>query len=283
MVRFREGRFRSQDGLSLYYRDYGKRLSEKMPVLCLTGLARNSIDFASVAERLARERRVLCPDYRGRGSSEYDPDWRHYEPRTYILDILDLLAVTGIERVIVIGTSLGGLLAMGLAVLQPSLLEAVVLNDIGPDLVPGGLARIVDYIGTDRPQPDRESAIRFLRNLLPRLAPEADEAWWRRVAEGTYRTGADGQLHFNWDTAIAKAMRKQAELPDLWALFRALKPVPTLLLRGALSDLLAEETMRRMALEKPDLVCVTVPGRGHTPSLDEPEAERAIDAFLASL
>ncbi|HUK06269.1 MAG TPA: alpha/beta hydrolase [Stellaceae bacterium] len=282
MADYREGTYTAQDGLKLYYRDYGDLFASRTPVLCLSGLARSSIDFAHVASRLARQRRVICPDYRGRGRSDYDKDWRNYEPRTYIMDILDLLAVTGIERAVIIGTSLGGLLAMGLAVLQPTLLAGVVLNDIGPELTPGGLDRIIDYIGTDHVQPDWESAVGFLRVLLPRLAPGADDAWWRTLAEGTYRGGADGRLHFNWDTAIAKPMRQQPELPDLWALFRALKPVPTLLLRGELSDLLSDDTMRRMALEKTDLACVTVPERGHTPALDEPLSERALDDFLAS-
>jgi pimeloyl-ACP methyl ester carboxylesterase len=282
MTEYREGTFTSQDGLKLYYRDYGGALASRTPVLCLPGLARSSIDFAYVASRLAPQRRIICPDYRGRGRSDYDRNWRNYEPRTYIMDILDLLAVTGIERAVVIGTSLGGFLAMGLAVLQPTLLAGVVLNDIGPELTPGGLDRIIDYIGTDHVQPDWESAIRFLRTLLPRLAPNADDAWWRTLAEGTYRRGADNRLHFNWDIAIAKHLRQQSELPDLWALFRALKPVPTLLLRGELSDLLSEDTTRRMALEKTDLVCVTVPERGHTPALDEPQSEHALDDFIAS-
>ena len=282
MAGFRDGYFTSQDGLKLYYRDYGDALAARTPVLCLSGLARNSVDFDHVASRLAKYRRVICPDYRGRGRSAYDDDWRRYEPRTYVMDILDLLALTGISRAVVIGTSLGGLLGMGLAALQPTLVAGVVLNDIGPELVPSGLARIVEYIGTDHPQPDWESAVRFLKTLLPRLAPNADEAWWRTLAEGTYRVGADRLLHFSWDTAIVKGMQQQAPLPDLWALYRALKCVPTLLLRGELSDLLTAETMQRMALEKPDLVCVTVPERGHTPALDEPQSERALDDFLAS-
>jgi len=283
MVGFRDGYFLSQDCLRLYYRDYGDPHAPKTPVLCLSGLVRNSIDFDHVAVRLAADRRVLCPDYRGRGRSAYDCNWRRYEPRTYVMDMLDLLTVTGVERVIVIGTSLGGLLAQGLAALQPASVAGVVLNDIGPELAPGGLARILDYIGSDKVQPDWESAVRYLRTLLPRLAPDADDAWWRTLAEGTYNLGTDGQLHFAWDVAIARALRDQGPLPDLWALFRGLKTVPTLLLRGELSDLLSAETAQRMALEKPDLVCVTVPGRGHTPSLDEPQSERAIDAFLASL
>jgi len=280
---YREGWFRSQDGLRLFYRDYDEAEGAATPVLCLSGLVRNSADFERVAARLAPKRRVIAPDYRGRGRSQYDPDWRRYEPRTYIGDIIDLLTVLGIERTVVIGTSLGGLLGMGLVALQPRLLAGLVLNDIGPELIPGGLARIIDYIGNDRPQPDLSSAARFLRELLPRLAPDADAAWWQVLAAATYRKGADGLLHFDWDLAIAKAMRQQGTLPDLWALFRGLQRIPTLLLRGALSDLLSEATEQRMRLEKPDLVCVTVPGMGHTPTLSEPEAERALDAFLEPL
>src|SRR5215469_9759579 len=144
MAGFRDGFFTSQDGLRLYYRDYGDPLAARTPVLCLSGLARNSVDFDHVASRLAKDRRVICPDYRGRGRSAYDDDWRRYEPRTYVMDILDLLALTGIGRAVVIGTSLGGLLGMGLAALQPTLIAGLVLNDIGPELVPSGLARIVD-------------------------------------------------------------------------------------------------------------------------------------------
>src|SRR5581483_11660847 len=151
---YREGWFRSQDGLRLFYRDYDEAEGAATPVLCLSGLVRNSADFERVAARLAPKRRVIAPDYRGRGRSQYDPDWRRYEPRTYIGDIIDLLTVLGIERTVVIGTSLGGLLGMGLVALQPRLLAGLVLNDIGPELIPGGLARIIDYIGNDRPQPD---------------------------------------------------------------------------------------------------------------------------------
>src|SRR5262249_34199486 len=138
-----------QDGLRLYFRDYGDPASERTPVLCLTGLTRNSADFHEVALRVAGERRVLAPDYRGRGRSAYDPDWRNYEPRIYVNDAAHLLAATGVERAVVIGTSLGGLLAMGLSVLRPTMVAGIVLNDIGPGLVGSGLARIMDYVGKD--------------------------------------------------------------------------------------------------------------------------------------
>lgn len=285
MAAYREIEFLAQDGLRLYCRDYGDALSPRTPVLCLSGLVRNSADFDGLAMRLMRERRVLCPDYRGRGRSAYDPDWSHYEPRTYINDILHLVSMAGVSRAVIVGTSLGGLLATALATLRPTLAAAVVLNDIGPEIASGGLDRITAYVGTDHPQPDWESAVRYLRGLLPRLAPTQDDAWWRKFAETTYRKGADGILHFDWDTAVAKPLARQQQdlVPDLWALYRGLRRLPVLAIRGALSDILSEEAFRRMALEKPDLVCVTVPDVGHTPSLDEPTSIAALDAFLSRL
>jgi pimeloyl-ACP methyl ester carboxylesterase len=284
MPAYREATISAQDGLALYYRDYGDPLAARTPVLCLTGLTRNSADFADFAARLARERRVLCPDYRGRGRSAYDTDWRHYDPFVYINDIAHLLAATGIGRAVVVGTSLGGLISMGLAALRPTLVAGVVLNDIGPSAVNPGISRILEYVGVDYPQPDWAAAIRFLKELTPNLAPRADDAWWRQHAEATYRKGADGQLHFNWDLAIAKPLaHQQGAMPNLWTLYRGLLPIPTLALRGALSDVLTEEVFNRMALEKPDLVCVTVPDKGHTPSLSEPQAISALDAFLQPL
>ena len=284
MPAYREATISVQDGLALYYRDYGDRLASRTPVLCLTGLTRNSADFGALAERLSGERRVLCPDYRGRGRSAYDPDWRHYDPYIYIADIAHLLAATGIGRAVIVGTSLGGLLAMGLAVLRPTQVAAVVLNDIGPDVASPGLSRILRYVGVDHPQPDLPSAVRFLKELTPNLAPKADDAWWRRHAEATYRKGADDLLHFNWDIAIGKPLDHQRKvMADLWTMFRGLRTIPTLAFRGELSDVLTAEVFNRMALEKPDLLCVTVPDKGHTPSLDEPQATEALDAFLQPL
>jgi len=281
---YRERRLTAQDGLQLYYRDYGDPLASKTAVLCLAGLTRNSSDYHDVALRLAHERRVLCPDYRGRGLSDYDRNCRNYEPRTYLNDALHLLAATGVGHAIIIGTSLGGLLAMGLAVLRPIAVAGIVLNDIGPELERSGLARILDYVGKDHPVPDFEQAARFLKHILPHLAPKADHAWWLRLAERTYRKGADGLLHFDWDLNLARPLQNQkATAPDLWALYRGLARIPTLAFRGALSDVFSEQALRRMALEKPDLVCVTVADIGHTPTLCEPEAVSALDAFLEPL
>lgn len=280
MASFRERRLTAQDGLSLYYRDYGDPLSPGLPMLCLTGLTRNSADFADLADRHADERRILCLDYRGRGRSAYDRDWRNYDPRVYVSDIVHLIAANDLHRLIAVGTSMGGVLTMALAVMKPTVLAAAVLNDIGPDVVAGGLTRIFDYIGKDHPQPDWPSAVAYLRQLLPRLSIRTDEGWLK-MAHATYRQSEDGLLHFDWDVNLAKPLLAQrSELPDLWPFFRALRPVPTLALRGAISDVLSVETFDRMALAKSDLLRVTVPESGHAPTFNEPEAAAAIDEFI---
>jgi pimeloyl-ACP methyl ester carboxylesterase len=277
---FRERRLAAQDGLSLYYRDYGDPLSPRLPLVCLTGLTRNSADFADLADRHAAERRILCLDYRGRGRSAYDSDWRNYDPRIYVSDIVHLLAANDVRRAVVVGTSLGGVLIMALAVVKPTALAAAVLNDIGPDVVAGGLVRIMAYIGADHPQPDWPSAAQYLQKLLPTMSIRG-EAGWLKMAKATYREGDDGLLHFDWDVKLAKPMLAQANsTPDLWPYFAALRPVPTLALRGVLSDVLSAETFERMAGIKPDLERVSVPNSGHTPTLNEPEAAAAIDAFI---
>src|SRR5579883_2367118 len=136
---YRERHFRAQDDLELYYRDYGDPASPRLPALCLTGLTRNARDYEGLAERLSAERRVVSPDYRGRGRSQYDRDWRNYRPEVYLSDIRHLLIAANLERVVVIGTSLGGILAMALGVLQPAAVAAVVLNDVGPELGASGI------------------------------------------------------------------------------------------------------------------------------------------------
>ncbi len=284
---FREGFLTAQDGLRLYYRDYGHddrvRERRRTPVLCLPGLARNAKDFHDLALRLAGERRVICPDYRGRGRSGYDPNWRNYEARTYVNDLRHLLAALNLHRVIVIGTSLGGLLAMALAVAAPTALAGVVINDVGPEVDARGLERIVAYLRGCGPQPDWQAAGQYLRGALPNLPIDSDEGWIR-LARNTYREGEDGLLHPDWDPNMVKALLRHREPPpDMWPLYRALQRVPVLALRGGASDVLTAETFARMKAEKPDLVQVTLAGVGHPPFLHQPPALSAIDAFLASL
>lgn len=286
MEGFSERRFTSQDGLSLYYRDYGDANSAAVPVLCLGGLNRNSKDFHRLARRLANGasggaagRRVICPDYRGRGRSDYDADWSHYTPPSYLSDIRHLLALAGIAKVVVIGTSLGGLLATAMTAVMPASLAAVVLNDIGPDVRTTALARILAYIGDDHPEPDWQAVVRHMKGYFSN-----SNAWsaedWMRAAKASYRECADGLIRNDWDPAIAKPIPGN-KLPDLWPLFRALGRRRVLVLRGETSDILSAATVDAMSREIPRLTAVTVPGTGHAPSLMEKESLDAINELIA--
>jgi len=281
-VSFREHHYAAQDGLSLYYREYGAPERLGIPVLCLTGLTRNSRDFHRLASRLCTGRRVICPDYRGRGRSQYDANSANYQPVTYLHDIRHLLTVTGIARVIVIGTSLGGVLAMAMSAMMPTALAGVVLNDIGPDIDQSGLQRILDYIGVDRPHVDWTSAAKDLRVMFPSLSLQGD-AQWEAAARATWGKKDDGLLHFDWDVRLSQALADDSELPDLWPMFGGLGRMPLLSIRGALSDVLSGQTVMAMATAHPGMKQVTVPDAGHVPSLGEPEAEGAIDAFIAAI
>jgi pimeloyl-ACP methyl ester carboxylesterase len=284
IAEFRDGWFHSHDGLRLYYRDYGDRASPRTPLLCLSGLTRNSNDFHEFALRHSATRRVVCLDYRGRGRSAYDPDPMHYEVPVYLDDIQHLLAVTHLRRLIVAGTSLGGIIAMGLGAAIPTMLAGVILNDIGPDVKEDGRQRIAGYVGQAVQVPDWGAAIAHLRKGYAAAFPVLNDAGWQRIARGTFTESGNG-LALAYDLNISVALREQAKtpLPDLWPFFRSLRPMPVLALRGALSDILTADTFIRMKRDHAGMIAVTVPDVGHVPMLDEPAAETAIDAFLANL
>jgi pimeloyl-ACP methyl ester carboxylesterase len=275
---YREHTVAAQDGLRLHLRDWGTPSAGA--VLCLGGLTRNCKDFDGLARHLAARRRVVCPDYRGRGRSERDPDWRNYIAPTYVNDALHILAALGVHRAVVVGTSLGGLIAMGLAVAAPRALAGVVLNDIGPELNTRALAPIVEYVRTDHPQPDVDAATDEMRRLMPALAFR-DVSAFRQLAANTYRLGDDGLLHCDWDPAIVRPiLAGTAPSYDLWRLFGALGTIPTLAIRGELSAILTRDCHDRMAAARPGLLRLEVAGTGHAPTLDEPECRVTIDAFL---
>jgi pimeloyl-ACP methyl ester carboxylesterase len=272
--------FQSADELRLHYRDY-PAATGRVPVLCLPGLSRNCRDFETIAPHIQRSRRVLGVDLRGRGLSQYDPDWRNYHPGTYVADVATLLADAGVTRVVVLGTSLGGIIAMTMAATTPTVLEGVILNDIGPEVAPEGLRRISSYVGKATPVRSWADAASQARATYGLAWPDATDEDWLRIARRGYRE-VDGVPRLDTDPMIGEAVRAAPAnaAPDLWPLFAALRPIPVLALRGAISDVLSQATFDRMAREKPDLERVTVPERGHPPMLDEPECVEAIDAFL---
>ncbi len=279
---FTERHISSQDGLSLYVRDYGNPHDARAPVLCLGGLSRNSKDFHSLAERVAADgRRVIAPDYRGRGRSDYDRDWRNYNPGVYVRDVHDILTALDVHRLVLIGTSLGGIVGMAMGAAMPAALAGVVLNDIGPEVETEGLDHIIAYMKEDRPQNSWDDAVATIRRMLPNLSFQ-DESIWLRMAQNTFRECEDGKLRFDWDVDIIKpALQPGYEIPDMWPLFRTLTHVPVLLLRGEHSDILSRDCFRRMQEAKPDMAAVEIPRCGHVPTLSEPESREAIDGFLA--
>ncbi len=276
--------FESAEGLRLYYRDHAAGTPGRLPVLCLPGLTRDSRDFAELALRLQPRRRVLCADLRGRGRSQHDPNWRNYHSGTYLADLDRLLVDAGVERCVLLGTSLGGILTMLMAATQPQRVAGAILNDIGPELDPAGLVRIASYVGCQPPVQTWEDATALVRATYEVTLPGLTDEQWEDFTRRTY-TDVDGVPRLDMDPNIGEALRAAlaAAAPDLWTAYAALAAVPTLVLRGATSDLLAPATLERMQALKPDLVSVEVAHRGHVPLLDEPEAVTAIDAFLAQV
>ena len=284
MAAFREQRWVSADGLMLYSRVYEEAGRAAPAVLCLPGLTRNSRDFEMLAPHLAVRYRVICPDLRGRGFSQRDPQWRNYHPGTYLQDIRRLMELHGLSRVAVIGTSLGGLLAMLLAATEPRAVAGVVLNDIGPEADPRGIERIRGYTGKLPPVRSWDEAIAQFREVNGAAWPDLSAEEWSVVTRRSYREDLSGTPVFDSDPMIGEAIRAAQAVPEgLWPVFAQIKAVPMLVIRGALSDILSSAILARMQREKPGLETLTVERRGHAPLLEEPQVVPVIDRFLARL
>lgn len=270
----------SRDGLRLHYRDYPGPAG-RPPILCLHGLTRNARDFESVAARYAGDWRVLAIDFRGRGLSEWDPQSERYAPPTYAEDVIELLADAGVDRAVFFGTSLGGLVTMIIAALSPERIAGAILNDVGPELDLRGIERIGSYVGKPVLFRDWQDAASALRSRHGDVHPGYGEFEWLRYARRVCRE-TDRGVEFDYDMTIADNFERgeTGESPDAWPLYRALAGRPVLILRGQYSDLLSDAVLDRMAREVPDTEVVTVPGVGHAPDLDEPEAVAAVDRLL---
>jgi pimeloyl-ACP methyl ester carboxylesterase len=279
---WREHRYASADGrLRLFARDYG---GEGPPLLLMHGLTRNSADFEPLAAHLAPRYRLIVPDQRGRGLSDADPEAGNYRPELYVQDMFAMLRGLGVERCGLVGTSMGGLMAMIMAAAQPERVPAVVLNDVGPVLDPAGLARIAGYVGGDTDFASWDEAARACAAVNQVAFPGFTHPDWLAFARRTCRDTPEGRVAFAYDPAIARGFEGEGEVapPELWPLWDAMGATPVLAIRGALSDLLSAATVAEMEQRHTGpFAAVEVPGRGHAPLLDEPVALEAIESFLA--
>jgi pimeloyl-ACP methyl ester carboxylesterase len=287
MTAFTEHYFSAPDGVRTYYRRYEpESATGKTPVICLHGLTRNSRDFEDVAPRIAAMgRSVVAIDVRGRGRSDRDANAENYTPAKYVEDVQGLLDELGWKRVISVGTSMGGLMTMILAASRPGLLTGVVMNDIGPEIDPAGLARIQSYVGGGGPFASWAEAAEAVRAINGIAFPrETGEAFWLAFARRVCRETEDGQVALDYDPNISKPVQTgDVAPPDLWPFFDALTGTPLLLVRGALTDLLAMSCVEEMQRRHPAMQLAQVADVGHAPLLTEPDAWAPIQTFLEGL
>ncbi|QJF52148.1 alpha/beta fold hydrolase [Roseobacter ponti] len=270
--------FLTSDGLTLYYSDEGTGL----PLLCLAGLTRTTADFDYVAPYL-RGCRMIRLDYRGRGRSSWDRHWQNYALPVECRDVIELLDHLGLDRVAILGTSRGGLNAMGLAMGHRERLCGVALNDIGPEIDPKGLEFIMGYLGRNPGAKTHMDAARALERTMTGFKDVPFSRWMEESLKH-FRMSGDG-LTITYDPKLRDAVASQGAqaAPDLWPFFDAMEGLPLACIRGENSDLLTPETLAEMQRRRPDMITATVVGRGHIPFLDEPEAIAALQTWTEAL
>ncbi|MEJ0096156.1 MAG: alpha/beta hydrolase [Methylocella sp.] len=280
--------FSASDGLKLHVRDYGSTLDPGLPVVCLPGLTRSAADFGPLASALAAglagaKRRVLALDYRGRGRSDYDRDWKNYSLLVENDDILTVLTAAGIERAVFVGTSRGGLHAMLLSATRPTAIAAVVLNDIGPVVEPRGMARIRSYVGKLPPPRSLADAVELLKRSMSEQFNSLSEADWSAYAKISY-ADEKGRFGPRYDPKLKKQLENldlEQALPSFWPQFEGLRNVALLAIRAANSDLLSPQTLAEMAMRHPLCETYVVAGQGHPALLLDPESIGRVSAFIA--
>ena len=265
------------------YKEWGDPRNPKV-LLCVHGVTRVADDFDDLARALCGDYRVVCPYVAGRGRSDPLADPAHYQVPQYVADMVTLLARLEADTVDWLGTSMGGLIGIGLASLPGSPLRRLILNDIGPSLNFPALARIGDYIGQETRFVSFDEAIAYIREISQPFGPHS-EAEWRKLAGDVLRQTADGHWTRNYDLKLAlpfksitPQMAQQGEAA-LWAAYDAIR-CPTLLVRGAESDLLSAETAQRMTERGPRAQLVEIPGVGHAPTFMHADQIEIVRRFL---
>lgn len=281
---YQDGYWWSKDGLRLHYRDYAGR-ADRPPVICFPGLTRNARDYEGLAGRLAGDWRVIAVEFRGRGESAYAKDPMTYVPLTYLQDVGALLDTLALERFVAVGTSLGGLVTLLLAATDRDRLAGAVLNDVGPEVDAAGLARIRGYVGKAVWYPTWMHAARALAETNADIYPNYGIEDWLRMAKRVARLNSSGRIVLDYDMKIADPFRVPGNeaAPDMWPTLEGLKGKPVVVVRGERSDILGAEVAAKMIERLPGSELVTIPGVGHAPTLDEPEAAAGIERMLAKV
>lgn len=270
------------DNVRLHYRDFNGGREGQPALLCLPGLTRNARDFEALAKRLSPNFRVVTPSLRGRGDSGYARDPLTYVPLTYLQDLGRLLDAAGLQQVVIIGTSLGGLMGLLLDGIQRSRIAGLVLNDLGPTMEDAGLARVRAQVGKAGNWPTWLTAAREIARRQADIYPGWSLEQWLAHAKRLCRVSREGRIVWDYDPEIAVPFglpNGDAQL-DLWLALDGYRGRPVLSIRGERSDVLSAATQARMAERLSGMAAVTVPRVGHAPTLDEPVAADAIDRFL---
>jgi len=261
------------------YLEWGDPENERV-LICVHGLTRCARDFDNLAAAMSDRYRVVCPDVAGRGDSDWLGDPMLYQLPQYVSDLVTLIARLDVESVHWVGTSMGGLIGMALAAQAGTPVRKIVINDAGPVISKVSLERIASYLGMAPNFPDLAAAERLVRATSATFGPHTD-AEWRFLTEVVVRKNADGTLRMHYDPKIAEPFR--ALLPEkdleLWTLWDAIR-CPTLVLRGAQSDLLAAATCEQMKQRGPKAQVVEIPGVGHAPTLLHEDQIRIVRDFL---
>jgi len=262
------------------YREWGPERSERT-LLCLHGLTRNGRDFERLAGVLAGDGwRVVAPDTVGRGDSDRARQASVYGYPQYLADMTALVARLEIERLDWLGTSMGGLVGMMMAAAAGSPIRRLVVNDVGPFVPKASLERIAGYVGQPVSLDDRKAAEAYVRETYASFGRRLEDVDWRLLTDISFRQDAEGRYVLNYDPKIAAAFApEQIRDVDLWPVWDAIAQ-PTLVLRGAESDLLLAETAAEMRQRGPKADLVAFEACGHAPSLLESQQIQAVRDWL---
>ena len=268
---------------SMAYKEWGDPHNPNV-LVCVHGVTRVSDDFDIMARQFAQTYRVICPDVVGRGRSGRLRNPQYYVIPQYVSDMVTLLARLDAETVDWFGTSMGGLIGLGLASLPENPIRRLVLNDIGPSINATALARIGDYIGQDVRFATSDEAQQFIRTISATFGPHTDEQW-HKLAADVLRQDQDGKWGRHYDLRLAEPFKtmtpEAASMGEaaLWAAYDAIT-CPTLLVRGELSDLLLPEVAQAMTERGPKAQLVEIAGVGHAPTFMHAEQIKLAEDFL---